>query len=160
MSRVIEIQHDEWIAAGPDVVRSHYTDLGHRQFARVHPGERLRQLPPGPTGPRYERLLRTSWTVQRDFYEREFRPDGSVVDTCIAGTHGGRSVIARFWRRDDNGAGTLVELTVTEPVRPLLGRLLAAWRRRRLARELRQFAVEEKADVERDGMTAGQLRMA
>jgi hypothetical protein len=54
MSGFIEIQHDEWVAAAPDVVRAHYTDLHHRQVARVHPHERLRQLAPGPTGPRFE----------------------------------------------------------------------------------------------------------
>ena len=152
MPRFIEIQHDEWIAAGPDVVRAHYADLGHRQVARVHPRERLRQLPPGPAGPRYERLLRTSWTVQRDIVEREFRPDGTVVDTCVAGTHRGCKVCARFWRRDDEerrAPGTLVELTVTQRLRPVVGPLVARWIRRRLERELREFAVEEKADIER-----------
>ena len=155
MSRFIEIQHDEWVAAGPDVVRAHYADLGHRQVARVHPRERLRQLPPGPAGPRYERLLRTRWTVQRDVYEREFRPDASVVDTCVAGSHRGRSVFVRFWRRDDDEAtpsrpGTLVELTVTEPLRPVVGPLAAPWIRRHVERELREFASEDKADIERE----------
>jgi hypothetical protein len=150
MSHFIEIQHDEWIAAGPDIVRAHYADLGHRQVARVHPRERLRQLPPGPAGPRYERLLRTPWAVQRDVYERELRPDGSIVDTCVSGTHWGRSVSARFWRRnDEHRPGTLVELTVAQPLRPLFGRLLSRWLRRRIERELREFAGEEKADIER-----------
>lgn len=163
MSRFIEIQHDEWIAAGPDVVRAHYADLGHRQVARVHPRERLRQLPPGPTGPRYECLLRTPWTVQRDIYEREFRPDGTVVDTCVAGTHWGRSVSARFWRRNDEqrqAPGTLVELTVTQPLRPLVGPLAARWIRRRIERELREFALEEKADIERTRPARTGLRAA
>ncbi|HEX7639908.1 MAG TPA: hypothetical protein VF457_16040 [Burkholderiaceae bacterium] len=160
MSRFLEIQHDEWIGAGPDVVRAHYTDLHHRQVARVHPRERVRPLPPGPGGARYERLLKHGWHLQRDVYERQLRPDGSVVDTCVAGSHGGRTISARFWRRDEGRQpGTLVELTVTEPLRPLLGSLVSRWLRRRLEGELREFAGEEKVDVER-GYAPGRLRAA
>ena len=131
MSRFIEIQHDEWIAAGPDVVRAHYTDLNHRQIARVHP------------------------------HEREHHADGSVVDTCVSGSHWGRSISARFWRRnDDERPGTLVEMTVTQPLRPLLGRVAARWIRRRVERELREFATEEKVDVERGYQVQRRLRVA
>ena len=161
MSRFIEIQHDEWIAAGPDVVRAHYTDLNHRQIARVHPHERLRQLPPGPTGPRYEVLVRHAWHLTRDVFEREHHADGSVVDTCVSGSHWGRSISARFWRRnDDERPGTLVEMTVTQPLRPLLGRVAARWIRRRVERELREFAAEDKIDVERGYQVQRRLRVA
>ncbi len=160
MSRFIEIQHDEWVAAGPDVVRARYADLQHRQDARVHPRERIRLLPPSPTGPRYERILRGGWRPQRDLFERQYRPDGSVVDTCVAGSNWGRAITARFWRRNDERPGTLVELTVTQPLRPLVGGLLARWIRGRILRELRETAGEDKADVEhRSGVDEG-LRLA
>lgn len=161
MSRFIEIQHDEWIAAGPDVVRAHYVDLTHRQIARVHPRERLRQLPPGPNGPRYECLVRNGWRMTRDVYEREHRADGSIVDICVAGSHWGRSISARFWRRNDGSRpGTLVELTVAQPLRPLVGRLVAGWVRRRIARDLREFSGEDKVDVERGYQVRRHLRVA
>ena len=160
MSRFIEIQHDEWVAAGPDVVRAHYGDLQHRLDARVHPGERLRLLAPGPGGPRFERGVRRGWRVQRDVVERHHRPDGSIVDTVVAGPNWGRSISARFWRRNEDGRpGTLVELTVTQPL-PLIGRLVARWTRRRLGHELRQAAAEDKADVERGYAIGRALRAA
>jgi hypothetical protein len=161
MSGFIEIQHDEWVAAAPDVVRAHYADLHHRQVAHVHPHERLRQLSPGPTGPRFERMARTGWRTERDLFERHERADGSVLDQCVAGAHWGRSVVARFWRSNDGvRVGTLVELTLTQPLRPVVGRLLGRWLKRRLATQLREFAAEIKADVERGYKTARKLRVA
>ena len=161
MSGFIEIQHDEWVAATPDVVRAHYTDLHHREVARVHPRERVRQLPPGPAGPRYERLLRTGWRTLRAAWERHDRADGSVLDQCVAGPHWGRAVVARFYRSNDGArTGTLIELTLTQPLRPVLAPLLGRWFRRRLEAELREFAAELKADVERGDKAGRRLRVA
>jgi hypothetical protein len=161
VTRFIEIQHDEWIAATPDVVRSHYADLNHRQVARVHPDERLRLLPHGPEGPRFERVVRRGWTVARDVYERHYKVDGSVVDFCVAGTNWGRSITARFWRRvDDDRNGTLVEVTVTQPLPPVVGRLLARWIRRRIEHELQVATAEQKANVERGYKGDRKLRVA
>ena len=161
MSGFIEIQHDEWVAAAPDVVRAHYADLHHRQVARVHPRERIRQLAPGPTGPRFERIARSGWRMLRDVYERHDRADGSVLDQCVAGSNWGRSIVARFWRSNDAArAGTLVELTLTQPLRPFVGRLMGRWLRRGLESELREFAAELKQDVERGYKTERKLRVA
>ncbi len=160
MSGFIDIQHDEWVDAAPDVVRAHYVDLQHRIDARVHPDERLRLLEPGPAGPRFERIARVGWRMQRDLFERRLKPDGSIVDTVVAGANWGRSVSARFWRRNDDGRpGTLVELTVTQPL-PLIGRLLSRWTCRRIERELRMIAVEDKLDVERGYKVDRGLRAA
>ena len=161
MSGFIEIQHDEWVAAGPDVVRAHYLDLHHREVARVHPRERLRQLAPGPTGPRFERLARAGWRTTRDVVERHERADGSVLDQFVVGSHWGRSIVARFYRNNDGArSGTLVELTLTQPLRPFVGRLLGRWQRGRLEAELREFAVDIKVDVERGYRAARRLRVA
>ena len=161
MSGFIEIQHDEWVAATPDLVRAHYTDLHHREVARAHPHERLRQLPPGPVGPRYERLVRTGWRTLREVWERHDRVDGSVLDQCVAGAHWGRAIMARFYRSSDGSrTGTLIELTLTQPLRPVLAPFLGRWLRRRLEAELRQFAAELKADVERGYQAGRRLRVA
>ena len=161
MSGFIEIQHDEWVAAAPAVVRAHYLDLYHRELARVHPRERVRPLPPGPAGPRYERLLRTGWRTLREAWERHDRADGSVLDQCVAGAHGGRAVVARFYRSNDGArTGTLVELTLTQPLRPVLAPLLGRWFRRRLEAELREFAAELKADIERGAKAGRRLQVA
>ena len=161
MSGFIEIQHDEWMAAGPDVVRAHYLDLHHREVAHVHPRERLRQLAPGPTGPRFERLARAGWGTTRDVVERHERADGSVLDQFVVGSHWGRSIVARFYRNNDGTrTGTLVELTLTQPLRPLVGRLLGRWQRRRLEAELREFAADIKGDIERGYRTERKLRVA
>jgi hypothetical protein len=161
MSGFIEIQHDEWVGATPEVVRAHYTDLHHRQVARVHPRERIRLLAPGPTGPRYERIAHSAWRTLSDVYERHDRVDGSVLDQCVVGSNWGRSLVARFWRSNDGATtGTLVELTLTQPLRPFVGRLMGRWLRRGLESELREFAAELKADVERGGRTSRKLRVA
>ena len=161
MAGFIEIQHDEWVAATPHIVRAHYTDLHHREVARVHPRERLRQLAPGPTGPRFERLARSRWRRVLDLYERHERPDGSVLDQCVAGSHWGRAIVARFYRSDDAGrAGTLIELTLTQPLRPVLAPILGRWLRRRLEAELREFAADIKIDVERGYKKERKLRVA
>ena len=161
MSGFIDIQHDEWVAAGPDVVRAHYTDLHHREVARVHPRERIRLLAPGPTGPRFERVARSGWRTVRDLYERHDRADGSVLDQCVVGSNWGRSIVARFWRSNDGAhTGTLIELTLTQPLRPFVGRLVGRWLRRRLEAELREFAGELKKDVERGRKTQRKLRVA
>ena len=112
--------------------------------------EHLRMLRPGPTGPRYERVLHGFMGRQHDVFEREQMADGSVVDNVVSGSNWGRSVRVRFWRRAEGGHnGTLVELTVTQPLPPLVGGLFARWMRRRLERELREMAGEDKLDVER-----------
>ena len=161
MSRFIEIQHDEWIAASPDIVRAHYADLHHRAEARVHPRERLRLLRPGPTGPRYERALRGLLGSQVDVVEREQRADGSVVDNVVSGSNWGRSIRVRFWRRPEQDLqGTLVEFTVTQPLPPLIGALLTGWVRRRIEHELREMAGEDKQDVERGYRPGRVLRAA
>ena len=161
MSGFIEINHDQWMAAAPDVVRAHYTDLHHRQVARIHPRERIRPLAPGPTGPRFERVARSGWRTLRDVYERHERADGSVLDQCVVGSNWGRSLVARFWHSDDGArSGTLIELTLTQPLRPFVGRLMGRWLRRRLESELREFAAELKVDVERGYKTERKLRVA
>ena len=161
MAGFIEIQHDEWVAATPHVVRAHYTDLNHREVARVHPRERLRQLAPGATGPRFERLARSGWRTARDLYERHERADGSVLDQCVGGAHWGRAIVARFYRSDDAGrAGTLIELTLTQPLRPMLTLFLGRWFRRRLEAELREFATDIKVDIERGYKKERKLRAA
>jgi len=161
MSGFIEIQHDEWVAAGPEAARARYADLHHRDIARVHPRERLRLLAPGPAGPRFECLARSGWSSTRDLYERHERADGSVLDRCVAGSHWGRSLMARFWRSSDGArTGTLVELTLTQPLRPLVCRLAGRWLRRRLEAELREFGSDLKADIERGDRSQRELRVA
>jgi len=161
MSGFIEIAHNLRVAAGPGTVRAHYVDLHHRGLARVHRRERLRERAPGPAGPRFECLARVGWSTGLDVWERHERPDGSVLDQCVAGPHWGRSLIARF-RPDPKAAreGTVLELTLTQPLRPVLARFLGRLLRARLEAELRQFAAEIRADVERGWRPQRHLRAA
>ena len=51
----------------PDVVRAHYTDLHHREVARVHPRERLRQLRArARPGRATSACVRRGWRTMRD----------------------------------------------------------------------------------------------
>jgi hypothetical protein len=161
MSGFIEIQHDEWVAASVETVRAHYVDLHHRELAPVHPRERLRQREPGPIGPRFECRARAGWwRGDTDLYVRHERLDGSVLDHCVAGPHWGRAIVARAWPSNDGPrVGTLLEMTLTQPVRPVLGRFLGRWLRRRLEDELREFAREIRLDVERGYRQPQRLRV-
>jgi len=161
MSGFIEILHDERVAADPETVHAHYVDLHHRGLARVHPRERLRERAPGPAGPRFECVARIGWSKGLDVWERHERPDGSVLDQCVAGPHWGRSIIARFPPDPQAAdAGTVLELTLTQPLRPMLARVLGRLLRARLEAELRQFAAEIRADVERGWRPQRHLRAA
>lgn len=161
MSGFIEIQHGERVAADPQAVRAHYVDLHRREVARVHPRGRLRQRAPGPVGPRFECHARLGWTHGIDLFERHERPDGSVLDQCVAGPHWGRSIVARFLPdRDGRRDHTLLELTLTQPLRPVLARVLGRWLRASLEAELRAFAQEIHVDVERGDRQRRRLRVA
>ena len=161
MSGFIEIQHGERVAADAQTVRAHYVDLHHRELARVHPRERLRQRAPGPVGPRFECRARLGWTHGIDLFERHERSDGSVLDQCVAGPHWGRSIIARFLpERDGARELTLLELTLTQPLRPVLARFVGHWLRANLEAELREFALEIHVDVERGYRRQRPLRVA
>jgi len=161
MSGFIEIQHREPVAADPQTVRARYVDLHHRERARVHRRERLHQRAPGPVGPRFECRARLGWTQGIDLFERHERPDGSVLDQCVAGPRWGRSIIARFLPDHGGRHGhTLLELTLTQPLRPLLARFLGRWLRASLEAELREFAQEIHLDVERGCRPQRRLRAA
>jgi len=153
MSGFIEILHAERVAADPGTVRAVYVDLHHREVARVHPREHLRQRAHGPAGPRFECRARSGL----DLFERHERPDGGVLDRCVAGPHWGRSIGARFV--PDPG-GTLLELTLTQPLRAVLARFLGHWLRARLEAELRDFAHEIRLDIERGQAKRRPLRAA
>jgi len=157
MSGFIEIQHREHVAADPATVHAHYVDLHRREHGRVHPREHLRQRVHGPVGPRFECRTRLGGTSGIDLFERHERPDGGVLDLCVAGPHWGRSISARF---SPEAGGTLLELTLTQPLRPLLGRFLGGWLRARLEAELRDFAHEIRLDVERGYKPQRHLRAA
>jgi hypothetical protein len=162
MSGFIEIQHDEWVPASADTVFARYIDLHHREFARVHPREHLRLREPGPIGPRFECRARSGWwNTGTDLFVRHQRLDGSVLDQCMSGPHWGRSIVARFWPNNDGArVGTLLELTLTQPMRPVVGHLLGRWLRARLEAELRAFAVEIRVDIERGDRAERRLQVA
>ena len=150
MSGFIEIQCEDWVAASPELVRLRYTDLHHRIKARVNPRERLRLLPPSPDGPRYERLSRGLVHTERDLFQRQYPTEDSVVDVCIAGSNWGRMVSMHFCRRHEAGRnGTLVKITMTQPLSPSVGRLLGQWMKSRIRRELHRLVSENKAELER-----------
>ena len=97
----------------------------------------------------------------RNLFERHERADGSVLDHCVSGSHWGRSIVARFFRSNDGArTGTLIELTLTQPLRPFVGRLVGRLLRRRLEAGLREFAAELKRDMERGYKTERKLRVA
>ena len=73
----------------------------------------------------------------------------SQARSTLTAAAGGLSDLVRRWRPAH-----------TQPLPPLIGRLLARWMRRRLERELREMAAEDRADIERGYQPGRVLRAA
>ncbi len=152
MTRFVDVRHEEWIGASPDLVRAQFADLQHHIEDRVHPRLALRRLPDGPHGLRYEQRVPRLGIPRRDVFERQFRPDGSMVDTSVDGASRGGSMAFRF--RDEAALGrhgTLVRIDVHLPLPPLVGLLLKPLIAAQVRREVRESAAQDKADLETGG---------
>lgn len=155
MPRLLEVSHDEWIAAPPETVRAQFADLQHHIEAGVHPKLRLRVLPPAGGVPRYEQIVRLLGLSQRDVFERRFEADGSMVDSAVEGFNRGGSLRFAFRPALQRGqAGTQVTITVRLPLPPLVGPLLRPLLARQVLRELQTAAAEDKRDLEEGGYVA------
>jgi len=151
MTRFAEARHEEWIAAPVATVRAQFIDLQHHIDARVHPSLQFTILSQGARRARFTQEVRLLGIRQRDVFEREIEPDGSIVDTSIEGFNKGGSIVVAF-RSQARGSvsGTGVTIVVRLPLPTALAwlRPLLAWQVRR---EVIAAALQDKADIELRG---------
>jgi hypothetical protein len=148
MSRFVEVEHQEWIAAPVDTMRSQFADLQHHIAADVHPKLRFEIVSQQANRTRYVQEVKLLGIRQRDVFEREVAPDGSITDTSVEGFNKEGSLHFRFTPQSRGGrAGTCVDIAIRLPVPgPLfwLSGLLKA----QVRRELRAASLEDKRDIE------------
>lgn len=156
MPKTLEVEHRVLIAAPAEAVRAQYGDIEHHIRTGVHPRLRYRVLPPAGGRQRFEQTVRLLGLTQRDVFEREWLPDGSLRDTSVEGFNRGGSLHFGFApARVDGAAGTEVTVRVRLPLPGPLA-WLAPLLRAQVRRELAAAAREDKADIEgRQALAAG-----
>jgi hypothetical protein len=156
MPRFAEVTHHEWIAAPLPLVRSQFADLRHHIATNVHPRLRFEILQTSPRRARFVQEVKLLGIRQRDVFEREIEPDGSITDTSVEGFNKGGSLCFRFAPKSDaqGRAGTEVAITIRLPLPPLVGPLLRPLLEQQVRREVRAAAAEDKHDIEVRGYAA------
>jgi hypothetical protein len=148
MTRFVEVEHQEWIAAPVNTVRSQFADLQHHIAANVHPKLRFEILSQSANRARYVQEVKLLGIRQRDVFERDIAPDGSITDTSVEGFNKDGSLRFRFQPQSRDGReGTCVGIVIRLPLPgPLfwLGGLLKA----QVRREVSAAAAEDKRDIE------------
>lgn len=151
MRTFAEVDHQIWIDAPAVTVRSQFGDLDHHIRNNVHPKLRFTRLETRAGRMRFAQEVRLLGIVQRDVFEREFLPDGSICDTSVEGFNKDGSVRIRFSEAQQQGrAGTTVSILVRLPLPGMLA-WLAPVLRAQVRREVSAAALEDKFDLEQRG---------
>jgi hypothetical protein len=149
MRRVVEVNHQVWIEAPVEAVRSQFADLRHHIAANVHPKLKFGVLAQEPGRARFTQEVKLLGVRQKDIFERTIAADGSIRDVSVEGFNKGTTLDFRFIPRPQDGrAGTEVDVTIRLPTPPMLG-WLAPLLQRQVRRELVTAADEDKRDIER-----------
>ena len=151
MSNFAEVEHHIWIAAPRDTVRSQFGDLDHHIHSNVHPKLSFQKIESGPDRLRFVQEVRLLGIKQRDVFERQWLPDGSIHDTSIEGFNKDGSLHFAFVEAAQGGqSGTDVGITVRLPLPALLG-WLAPVLKSQVRKEVTAAALEDKFDLEQRG---------
>lgn len=151
MRTFAEVDHQIWIDAPAATVRSQFGDLDHHIRSNVHPKLRFTKLGTQAGRLRFAQEVRLLGIVQRDVFERQFLPDGSICDTSVEGFNKDGTVRISFSEAQQQGrAGTTVSISVRLPLPGMLG-WLAPVLRFQVRREVSAAALEDKFDLEQRG---------
>jgi hypothetical protein len=149
MSRFAEVQHSQWIGAPVERVRAQFADLDHHIQHQVHPKLRFEVLERGPRSARFVQEVRLLGIRQRDVFERDIQPDGSLRDVSVEGFNRGGSLDFRFTPQPVAGReGTLVHIVIRLPLPPVIGGLLKPLLESQIRKEVRAAALEDRDDIE------------
>jgi hypothetical protein len=148
LRRTVEVNHQVWIAAPVDTVRSQFADINHHIDANVHPKLRFAVLAQEPERARYTQEVKLLGMWQKDLIERSFDDDGTMHDKSIDGFNKGATLDFHFKPQAHDGrAGTSVTITIRLQTPPLLGWLAPVLHKQAL-KETVQAAAEDKRDIE------------
>jgi uncharacterized membrane protein len=149
MARTVEVNHQVWIDASPDTVKSQFADLNHHIDTNVHPSLRFEVLAQEPRRARFTQEVKLLGMRQRDLFDRIIDEDGTIHDESIEGFNKGGKLDFRFFPAAEGGReGTRVDITIRLQTPPLLG-WLAPMLRSQVLREVTEAALQDKRDIER-----------
>jgi hypothetical protein len=148
MPKFVEVQHQLWIGAPVQDVRSQFADLHHHIARNVHPKLRFEVLEQGPRSARFRQEVKLLGLPQRDVFERTIDEDGAIHDVSVEGANRGGRLDFRFTPQVHAGReGTCVDIAITLPTPPFMG-WLAPLLKKQVTREVTAAAEEDKRDIE------------
>lgn len=161
MPGFVEVTHQEWIAAAEPLVRQQFADLQHHIATGVHSRVKFEVLSESFKRARFVREVNLLGLHIRDVYVREFEPDGTMLDTAIAGPNKGATMMFRFTSSSlASAVGTVVEINVRLPLPRFIGLLVKPLLRAQVRRAVQRAAAEDKFDLEIRGYMPVQRPLA
>ena len=152
MPRFAQVRHTQWIDAPVETVRAQFADLAHHIRSNVHPKLRFEILEQHARTARFAQEVRLLGIRQRDVFERQILPDGSIEDRSVEGFNRGGTLSYRFHPQTVDGrAGTVVEIVVRLPLPAVIGALVKPLLQGQIRKELRAALLEDRADIVEHG---------
>ena len=150
-ARFAEVRQSQFIAAPPEKVRRQFADLDHHVRTNVHPKLTFKVLSQSATSARYVQEVKLLGLRQRDVFERQILPSGSIHDRSVEGFNKGGVLELDF---APEGAGTRVDILVRLPLPPVIGGLVRPLLEKQIRREVTAAFQEDKYDLEVRGYPA------
>ncbi|HEU0203299.1 MAG TPA: hypothetical protein VFR86_23065 [Burkholderiaceae bacterium] len=149
--RFAEVRQSAFFSAAPDAVRRQFADIEHHIRTNVHPKLSFKVLSQSATGARYVQEVTLLGIRQRDVFERQILPDGTIHDRSVEGFNKGGELRFGF---APEGAGTRVDVLIRVPLPPVVGGLLRPLLEKQVRREVQAAIEEDRYDLEVRGYPA------
>ncbi|HEU0204571.1 MAG TPA: SRPBCC family protein [Burkholderiaceae bacterium] len=150
-TRFAEVRQSAFFNASPELVRRQFVDLEHHIRTNVHPKLSFKVLSQSATGARYVQEVTLLGIRQRDVFERQILPDGSIHDRSVEGFNKGGELRFGF---APEGAGTRVDVLIRVPLPPVVGGLIRPLLEKQVRREVQTAIEEDRYDLEVRGYPA------
>jgi hypothetical protein len=144
-ARFAEVRQSTFIEASPEKVRRQFADLDHHIRTNVHPKLTFQVLSQSEASARYVQEVRLLGLRQRDVFERQILPSGSIHDRSVEGFNKGGELQVAF---EPERNGTRVEILIRLPLPPVIGGLLRPLLEKQIRREVTAALAEDKYDLE------------
>jgi hypothetical protein len=144
-TRYAEVQQSAYFNAPIERVRSQFMDLEHHIRTNVHPKLTFKVLSQSESSARFVQEVTLLGMRQRDVFERQILPDGSIHDRSVEGFNKGGEMHFHF---APEGRGTRVDVMIRLPLPPMVGPLLRPVLEKQVRRELDAAIEEDRYDLE------------